>query len=291
MGSFKHQEKAFEFLSDKFNSQERFSRKDFRDYTEWTESSFRTYFSKQFKTLLIKENDGNYKVSESFRRFITWDKFQNHVTQNRHIATDYSIFCYDKVIIFEFFMPLTNEGYLRSTLDSLFYRDSVMKRLKSLDTVELSRYFIKDENQTDDQYLNKIGDWVSDKFGGYSISHVDGRFRAKELSTLQDAYKFIEKGENYLIDETTAIVRFIFPCGEIKVVNDMSFEPDDDGDNEIDDNFIKDEPNAVRYLFFKLFVRNIVLIVNGEDEIWMMESGLRNRLHVWKVEDKSEDTE
>jgi hypothetical protein len=40
----------------------------------------------------------------------------------------------------------------------------------------------------------------------------------------------------------------------------------------------------VRWLFKALFVRSILQVVNGEAEIWMIESGLRNRLHIWRVE-------
>lgn len=98
--------------------------------------------------LLSVIKDGKYRVTEVFRRFMTWERFQNHVTQNRQVATDYSVLTYDNVMIFEFFMPLTNEGF-----------------------------------------------------------------------------------------------------------------------------------------FFKLFVQSIVLIVNGEDEIWMLESGMRSRLHIWRIQE------
>ena len=63
----------------------------------------------------------------------------------------------------------------------------------------------------------------------------------------------------YLIDETTAIVRFIFPCDE--------------------------DEEAVRWFFNTLFVESIIQVVNGEAEIWMVESGMQNRLHIWRVED------
>jgi hypothetical protein len=32
-----------------------------------------------------------------------------------------------------------------------------------------------------------------------------------------------------------------------------------------------------------LFVRAITEVVNGEDEIWMVETGLKNRLHIWQL--------
>ena len=73
-----------------------------------------------------------------------------------------------------------------------------------------------------------------------------------------------KQGRRYLIDETTAVARFIFPCKD------------------------NSEADRIRYLFETLFVRSIIQLVNGEDEIWMVESGSRNRVHVWRVsEDES----
>lgn len=63
----------------------------------------------------------------------------------------------------------------------------------------------------------------------------------------------------YLIDETTAVTRFIFPC---------------ENDTEAD---------QVEFFFTNLFVRAIIEVVNGEDEIWMVETGLKNQLHIWRV--------
>jgi hypothetical protein len=40
----------------------------------------------------------------------------------------------------------------------------------------------------------------------------------------------------------------------------------------------------LRWAFGVLFVQSIVQVVNGEAEIWMVESGMRSRLHIWKVE-------
>jgi hypothetical protein len=41
-----------------------------------------------------------------------------------------------------------------------------------------------------------------------------GRFRTLNLMTMTEAARVEENGDRYLIDETTAIVRFIFPCGQ-----------------------------------------------------------------------------
>ena len=44
------------------------------------------------------------------------------------------------------------------------------------------------------------------------------------------------------------------------------------------------EANQIRFIFKNLFVRSIQALVDGEDEIWMLESGITNRLYIWKNE-------
>jgi len=104
---------------------------------------------------------------------------------------------------------------------------------------------------------------VAGKFVGYSIGHVSGRFRNEDLATRDEAAK-IEKLRRYLTDETTAVTRFIFPC---------------EGEDEVE---------RVRWVFDHLFVNSIIQVVNGEDEIWMVESGIRNRLHIWRLMEEDE---
>ena len=46
--------------------------------------------------------------------------------------------------------------------------------------------------------------------------------------------EYIKNGESYLVDETTAVAKFIFPCGEVRTVNDSSFEPEPETGDVID---------------------------------------------------------
>lgn len=43
-----------------------------------------------------------------------------------------------------------------------------------------------------------------------------------------------------------------------------------------------DEPEQVRFLFEGLFLNATTEQVSGEDEIWVVESGMRNRVSIWK---------
>ena len=257
------QREAFNFLLEKFKSHASFTKEEFQKATGWSKAAtFDTYWSKQYKTLVVPLKGDRYRISEVFTRFNTWAKFRTHVTQNRQVSADYKPSVYKSVVLFEFFMPLTNEGYLRTSLDALFYKNSIIARLKSTDITELRSVFPAQPDEAREAYYERLCEWISANFGGYSISHVSGRFRADELKSAQDALK----ADRYFVDETTAVVRFIFPCREIKIE-------------------VTQQADRIRFFFFLLFVQNIVEIVNGEDEIWLLESGLQSRLHIWRVQE------
>lgn len=278
------QRSAFEYLKNSFQNGTTFSKTEFQSATGWDNSSFNTYFSKQFKRLLIETAPNQYRVTEVFRKYNTEDLFETHiVTQNRKVAADYNTLTYNNLIIFEFFMPLTNEGILRSTLDSLFYTDTILNRLKVTDPTSLHQHFQKFDDEEEVKYYERLLEWISNRFIGYSISHVNGRFRAANLQSISQSANELLSGGRYLVDETTAIVRFIFPIGEPRT---RQFSPsaayfDQINSNDTVDNF--SEADAVRWFFYLLFVQSIVQVVNGEDEIWMVESGMKSKLHIWRL--------
>jgi hypothetical protein len=257
MGGEENQKKVFDFLTDRLDSQEPFTTAELEAVTTWQGKTFQTYWSKQFEQFVVPAPNNKYRVSESFRPFTQWDKFRQHVTQVRRVASDYKNLTYENVLTFEFFMPLSNEAHLRTTLDALFYKDTILGRLKAQDEGELFKHFPNNPNESQEAYLNRLCDWIACRFVGYSISHVNGRFRAERLSTREEAASFRKR---YLIDETTAVTRFIFPCQ-----NDA-------------------EATQIRWFFGILFVNSIIQLVNGEDEIWMVESGSRNRVYIWRIE-------
>ena len=93
---------------------------------------------------------------------------------------------------------------------------------------------------------------------GYSVYHVDGRFRMEALTTELNAAHIQIDGRPYLMDETTAVARFILPC-----------------DNEA-------EAQLVWFFFERLFVDSILQLVNAEAEVWMVETGMLQRVCVWR---------
>lgn len=287
MGDESNQRKAFDFLVERINSQEPFTKDDFREASGWDKpSTFDTYWSKQFQQFCREgREEGKFRVTERFRPYISWDKFRRLVTQVRRGADkNYVVHAYPGVLIFEFFMPLANEEHLRQTLDALFYKNRILSRLKSVDLQDLVAKIPRESGQSDDDYYEMVCHYVDNHFGGYSISHVDGRFRGCELLDVNDAATMIARGERYLIDETTAIVKFIFKVGTpekrppesegiYEWFNSVHENPSDEA---------KSEAEKVRWLFGLLFIKSIVEAIGGEEEIWMIESGMRNRLHIWK---------
>lgn len=145
------------------------------------------------------------------------------------------------------------------TLDSLFYKDRVHARLRTIGIPALSAMFPEAEESTDQQYFEEILIFIKDHFIGYSISHVAGRYRSDTLLSMDEAAAMQKLGERYLIDETSAVTRFIFPYQE------------------------PPELAKIKYLFQILFIRSIIQLVNGEEQIWMVESGSSgSQLHRWE---------
>jgi hypothetical protein len=273
------QRAAFDFLRDKYNTQELFTRQDFQKASGFGDASFDTYMSKHFRDLLVKVKDDKLRVSLAFRQYATWPRFRdNVVTQNRILTWQYDRSSYENVVMFEFFMPLRNEASLHAALDGLFYKDSIKFRLKTINAVDLKQQFPPNLIEDDEDYLERICAWIADRFVGYSINHVNGRFRVGVLQTrLEVLEREARTPDRYLVDETTASVRFIFPCKTQP--QDVSSELN--GYKEA----VRQEASMIRWFFNELFVQSILEVVNGEDEIWLLESGMQNQLHIYRIED------
>jgi hypothetical protein len=286
MGNDDNWRKVHEFLVDHFRSQKPFKQEDLFAVTTWTGQSPKTYWSKQIRQFVAELGNDKYRVTQAFRRVVSWDRFHRHASQMRSMVSEYTSLTYENVLIYEFFMPLTNEEHLRSSLDALFYKETIRQRLLSVEVDKLRVHFPKQDNEDLEGYLGRTAEWISTKFGGYSISHVSGRFKAGALSTFAEAALMQADGGRYLIDETTAIVRFIFPCGKPferkPPLSPSHFE--DVGSEAAQDAGAADDASNIRWFFGVLFVQSIVEVVNGEAEIWMVESGMRHRLHIWRVE-------
>ncbi len=280
--------RSYFFLKNHSRSPEAFSKEEFKNFANYPNpNNFETYFTKKFKQFLEEapNEHGLFIVSRIFKKYSKWEKFRAFYSQSSKIKANYIEEYYKNLMIFEFFLPLANEVDLRSSLDELFYKDTVKLALKMIPNNEINIAFPKDE-QTEEQYIDEICDWISERFGGYSIGTVRGRFKIDDLKTFTEVAIIRSRGLDYLIDETTAIVRFIFSVGN-PIKNQVFYNIEQFSENQ-DEGIIqaefKKESDQIRYIFKNLFVKSILDLVNGEDEIWMLESGIRNCLYKWKIE-------
>ncbi len=164
-------------------------------------------------------------------------------------------------------MPLTHETELRTTLDNLFYEDTLLRKLRAIQPSDLNSRFTRLSDQSEEDYLNQIMDLIGAHFVGYSISHVDGRFRAIGILAYDEVAALLKSERRYLIDETTAVTRFIFPYST---------------DEELE---------KLRFLFHELFVKSMISLAKSEQQVWMLESGPEHRVHIWQAEDDEEEGE
>lgn len=275
MAKYDTQRAAHEFLLEHLLSGNPFTLAEFIAVTGWDKpGTYRTYLQKQYRGLIENveggpfriTTTGQYRVTESFRKLVEWPKFRQFVTQVRATGRDYARST-SKVLIYDFLMPLTHETSLRITLDALFFKDTLLAKLRTIEALELSKHFTRLLTQSDDDYFGEVLEFIENHFLGYSISHVDGRFRSLGILDYDEVATVSKRGRRYLIDETTAITRFIFPY---------------DSDDELE---------TIRFLFQELFVRSMIQLVEGEGQIWMIENGPDRRVHVWRAPDGDEDVD
>jgi hypothetical protein len=276
MGNQDSQRAAHAFLLQHFLSGRPFTLEEFRKATGWEkESTFNTYLSKQFKGLIEKIEDGpsipatsQYRVTESFRDLVEWRQFrQRVVTQVRPNPLKSHERIRSDVLIYEFLMPLTHETQLRTTLDTLFFKDTILTKLRTIRPSDLENHFPRSRGQSEDGYFDQVVNFIENNFVGYSISHVAGRFRAVGVLDYDHVASFLKRGRRYLIDETTAVTRFIFPYSS------------------------EDELNKIRFLFQELFVRSMIDLAQGEKQIWMLESGPEIKVHIWRAAEEDDADE
>lgn len=167
----------------------------------------------------------------------------------------------------------------------MFYSDTVEQRLREIGVAKLAEVVTRNIGETAEAFYTRVVVIAADRFGGYSVSHVSGRYKAAALMTRHAALEHVTNGGRYLIDETTAVVRFLIPCQTGAFEFSDTLEPVADWFGLFDappEGMLDQEVNLIRKLFFLLFVETVVRTVKGEEEIWLVESGVRDRLYRWE---------
>jgi hypothetical protein len=116
--NLKDQRAAFEFFSEKYRTQEAFTKGELQAQTSWDWKSTTTYWSKQYEPFTkavppiltgAAQKDQKFRVTRAFLPFGSWTKFRRHVSQKRRLTYEYEHEIFDTVLLFDFFLPLTNE--------------------------------------------------------------------------------------------------------------------------------------------------------------------------------------
>jgi hypothetical protein len=260
--SFIKIDKCFDYLC--VNAGKEITFDALRQYTSWTVENLDTNISKRIREFLIDTyprgiaiNNRTYKVNRNILN-VEKEDFYDLFRQKNQIFSRYAHAKHERVRIYDFYLPLTNENLLRQNLDELFYKDTLHRRLKAINIDELLPIYLKDINESEDQYFERLANQASDLFWGYSISHVSGRYRTSPILTKIEAAQ--KEGKSYLIDETTAVVKFIFPHEDAK----------------------EEYHEKLEKLFQVLFVKAITESTPDEDEIWLLENVGSTILHKYK---------
>lgn len=272
--------RAFTYLRERAADGVPFTVYELAQASGWTALYAKTNIQKRLGELVIKKH-GKYHAIPNMLR-VRYGDFVDLFRQKQRLFTDYKLKITPYVLIYEFFLPLSKEDKLREALDNLFFRDSIIQRTREIGITAIKKGLQLDETLTDEAVNDFVCSFASDTIGGYSLYLVNGRFRADTLMTRHEAAQREITDGPYLMDETTAVVRFILPV--------PSQEPDITQQDLFEPAPVVSSPNEtaerIRWLFLHFFAEAVVHVVNKEEEIWLLETGFRTALYRW-IKDNS----
>jgi hypothetical protein len=268
-------QKAFDFLVQHGETGKPFKIEELIKASGWTLGTAKIYLSKKSSDLVEKRN-GVYHVTPEILR-VRYEDFKDLYRQKQRLFTDYIRKTSQKVLVYEFFMPLSREDRLREALDNLFYKDTIQQRIKEISVDKIRSGLNLNKATSDEKVVEFVVDFMDNTIGGYSLHLVNGRFRAGALTTRKEVVSRPFSQGPYLVDEITAVVRFILPVSESQEpASQMNlFEPAKDTANS------GELAEQMRWLFLNFFAEAVTRVVKKEDEIWLLESGMRSALYRW----------
>jgi hypothetical protein len=268
-------QRAFDFLLEHARSGESFKLDELVKISKWAKSTANIYLTKKFSDL-VEKKDGVYHVTPEMLR-VRYEDFKDLYRQKQRLFTDYVLKVPQKVLVYEFFMPLSREDRLREALDNLFYKDTIEQRIKEIGIAKIRDSLNLPDTSSDEEVVEFVVQFMDSTIGGYSLLLVSGRFRADALTTRKEVVARPFSQGPYLVDETTAVVRFILPVSENQEVPTQMdlFEPAKETQNS---DVLAEQ---MRWLFLNFFAEAVTRVVKKEDEIWLLESGMRSALYRW----------
>jgi hypothetical protein len=267
--------RAFDFLFIHAQERKPFSLAQFSAETEWSVSETQENILKRLSDI-VYEKGGKYFAKPEILR-VRLSDFEELLDQNKRLFTDYILEVSPSILIYEFFMPLSREDRLREALDNLFFRDTIEQRINEIGISQIRNGLKLSSDYSEDKIHQLVYEFMESTIGGYSIYLVNGRYRADSLASREEvAIRPLAYGP-YIVDETTAIVRFILPvetaAGEFEYGKVLEPASTAIGTQE--------RADLVSWLFLNFFAEAIISVVQKEDEIWLLESGMRSAFYRW----------
>ncbi len=225
---------------------------------------------------LVEEDGENYLAKPEILR-VRLDDFKELLHQKKRLFADYVLEVSSSILIYEFFMPLSREDRLREALDNLFYRDTIEQRIQEIGISRIRDGLNLSSDYSEDKIRQLVFDFMESTIGGYSITLVNGRYRADALASRAEVATRPFAYGPYIVDETTAIVRFILPvetdAGKYKYGKILQPAATAIG--------TQNRAQLMSWLFLNFFAEALVRVVRKEDEIWLLESGMRSAFYRW----------
>ena len=266
---------AFDFLVEHAQERTSFSVEQLSTETGWSVTEAREIIFNRLRDLVYEEGKKHFAKPEILR--VRLDDFKELLHQKKRLFTDYVLKVSSSILIYEFFMPLSREDRLREALDNLFYRDTIEQRIQEIGISRIRDGLKLPSDYSEDKIRQLVFDFMESTIGGYSIYMVNGRYRADVLASREEVATRLLGYGPYIVDETTAIVRFILPvetdAGKFeygKILEPASMVIG-----------TKKRAELISWLFLNFFAEALIRVVRQEDEIWLLESGMRSAFYRW----------
>ena len=267
--------RAFDFLYSHAQERKSFSLAQFSSETEWSISEAQENITNRLSDIVYQEGEEYFAKPEILR--VRLADFNELLHQKKRLFTDYILEVSPSILMYEFFMPLSREDRLREALDNLFYRDAIEQRIQEIGLSKIREGLKLSPDHSEEKIKQLIFEFMESTIGGYSIYMVNGRYRADSLASREEVISRPFAYGPYIVDETTAIVRFVLPVetaagkfeyGEVLEPASIAI-------------VTQERADLVRWLFLNFFAEAIIRVIQTEDEIWLLESGMRSAFYKW----------
>lgn len=268
-------QRTLKFLIDQARDRKAFSADQFSAATGWSMIESDMLITDRLSDLIYQKGEQFYSKPEILR--VRFDDFNELLDYKKRLFSDYVLEVSPSILVYEFFMPLSREDRLREALDNLFYRDTIEQRIQEIGISRIREGLKLTDEFSEENIIQVVFDFMESTIGGYSIFMVNGRYRADVLASREEVAARPFAYGPYIVDETTAIVRFILPVetdagryeyGKILEPATMTIGT-------------KQRAEIMSWLFLNFFAEALIRVVQKEDEIWLLESGMRSAFYRW----------